>query len=63
MLSDGDRDNLVANIVGHLSDEVEPEIQRRAVEHWRLVDADLGERIAGGLGSISHRATRTRGGA
>lgn len=47
------RDHLVNNIVGHMSDGVEREIQKRAVSLWRQVDLDLGERIEEGLGLMT----------
>jgi catalase len=50
VLSPTDRDHLVSNIVGHMSDGVERFIQERAVALWRQVDAELGQRIAQGLG-------------
>jgi catalase len=50
VLSLEDRDHLVGNIVGHLGTDVMREIQERAVSHWRKVDAELGARIAAGLG-------------
>jgi catalase len=46
-----DRDHLVENIVGHLSQGVERFIQERAVnDYWTQVDPDLGVRVAQGLG-------------
>jgi catalase len=46
-----DRDQLVGNIVGHLSQGVERFIQERAVnDYWTQVDPDLGARVAQGLG-------------
>jgi catalase len=46
-----DRDHLVDNIVGHLSEGVERFIQERAVnDYWTQVDPDLGARVAQGLG-------------
>ncbi|MBA3826359.1 MAG: catalase [Ktedonobacterales bacterium] len=45
-----DREHLISNIVGHMSQGVERPIQERALTLWRKVDADLGERIAQGLG-------------
>jgi catalase len=46
-----DRDHLVDNIVGHLSQGVERFIQERAVnDYWTQVDPDLGARVAQGLG-------------
>jgi catalase len=50
VLSEQDRDNLVANVVGHLSQGVTPAVQRRAIEYWRNVDPDLGARVAKGVG-------------
>jgi catalase len=51
VLSQTDRDHLVSNIVGHLGDpDVERFVQERAVKLWQQVDADLGRRIAQGLG-------------
>ena len=51
-LSQTDRDHLVSNIVGHMSQSegVERFIQERAVKLWHQVDSDLGTRIAQGLG-------------
>ncbi|MGW1160145.1 catalase [Streptomyces sp. NPDC002519] len=46
-----DRDHLVDNIVGHLSQGVERSIQERAInDYWTKVDPDLGARVAQGLG-------------
>lgn len=50
VLSESDRDHLVANVVGHLRDGVESPILERAIEYWRRVDPALGERVATGLG-------------
>jgi catalase len=49
VLSDTDRDHLVSNIVGHATTKVSPEIQRRVVQYWTNVDADLGARVAAGI--------------
>jgi catalase len=40
----------VTNIVGHASDHVTDEVQLRVIAYWSAVDADLGGRIAEGLG-------------
>jgi catalase len=45
-----DRDHLVVNIVDHLSDGVDKDMQARAVSYWQKVDPDLGNRVAQGLG-------------
>jgi catalase len=50
VMSDTDRDHLVTNIVGHASDGVATETQLRVVAYWMAVDADLGARVASGLG-------------
>ena len=56
VLSPTDRDHLVNNIVGHMSDGVERFIQERAVALWRKVDPELGQRIAQGVGLASREA-------
>ena len=48
-----DRHHLVGNIVGHMADGVERQVQERAVALWRRVDPDLGARIAEGLGLVA----------
>jgi len=50
-MSATDREHLVNNIVGHMSQGVERFIQERAVNtYWYQVDPDLGARVAKGLG-------------
>jgi len=51
-MSAGDRDHLVSNIVGHMGDHVERQVQERAVALWRQVDPNLGTRVAQGLGLV-----------
>jgi catalase len=51
VMSPTERDHLVSNIVGHMSQGVERFIQERAVKNlWYPVDKDLGARVAKGLG-------------
>jgi catalase len=51
VLSPAERDNLVSNIVAHLSQGVERSVQERAINaYWAKVDAELGARVATGLG-------------
>jgi catalase len=50
VLAATDRDHLVSNIVGHMSQDVERPVQERAVALWRQVDPELGGRIAQGVG-------------
>jgi catalase len=49
VMGDDERDRLVSNIVGHLLDGVTDPVLQRAVEYWRNVDADLGERVQKGV--------------
>ena len=49
VMSDADRDHLVANIVAHASDNVSEPIQMRVVAYWASVDPELGARVAAGL--------------
>ena len=49
VLSDTDREHLVSNIVGHATNAVTPEMQKRVVEYWTNVDSDLGARVAQGI--------------
>jgi catalase len=51
VLSETDREHLVNNIVGHASDGVKADTQKRVIEYWRQVDPDLGARVAKGLGN------------
>ena len=50
VMSAADREHLVNNIVGHMSQGVERPVQERAVKLWLQVDHQLGERVARGLG-------------
>ncbi len=50
VLDDAARDRLVSNITGHLLDGVSDPVLERAVQYWRNVDKDLGDRIAAGVG-------------
>ena len=51
VLSPTEQQHLVTNIVAHLGDGVEPDVQQRAIdEYWAKVDPDLGAKVAQGLG-------------
>jgi catalase len=54
VLSADDREHLIANLAGALSDGVEHAVQVRSVDHWHKVDAELGSRLATKLGLASH---------
>ena len=45
-----ERTHLTANIVGHASDRVSADVQRRVVAYWQQVDEQLGTDVAAGLG-------------
>ena len=50
VMSETDRQHLINNIVGHMSQGVERFIQERTVNtYWYPVDPDLGARVAKGL--------------
>ncbi len=51
VLDDAARDRLVSNIVGHLNDGVSPPVLARAIEYWRNVDKNIGDRVAEGVDS------------
>jgi catalase len=40
----------VSNIVTHASADVSDDVQRRVIGYWTNVDAELGARVAAGLG-------------
>jgi catalase len=49
VLDDAARERLVSNIVGHATNAVTDDVQRRVVEYWSKVDGDLGRRVAEGI--------------
>ena len=49
VMDDAARERLVSNVVGHLSDGVSEPVLQRAVEYWRNIDKEIGERIAKAL--------------
>jgi catalase len=50
VMSQADRDNLAANILGHAGDpDVQPEMKPRIVEYWTNVDPGIGAAVAKGL--------------
>ncbi|OWY61035.1 hypothetical protein B7486_65970, partial [cyanobacterium TDX16] len=51
VMDDAQRERLVANVVGHLSDGVSAPVLERAFEYWRNVDQEIGDRIAAGVKS------------
>jgi catalase len=50
VMNDTDREHLVTNIVAHAGDSVTDDVLVRVIEYWTNVDADLGARVAAGLG-------------
>jgi catalase len=51
VLDDDARDRLVSNIAGHLSDGVSDKVLARALEYWKSVDQELGERVEQAVGA------------
>jgi catalase len=50
VMDDADRENLAGNVAGHLSQDVTPAMQQRALDYWGRVDATLASAIAAKLG-------------
>ena len=50
VMDDAQRDRLVSNVVGHLSQGVSSPVLERAVQYWRNIDKGIGDRIAEGVG-------------
>jgi catalase len=59
VMDDTDRDHLASNIIGHASKEVSDDVQRRVIAYWTSVDADIGARVAAGLGHGNGGGART----
>jgi catalase len=49
VMDDAQRDRLVANVVGHLKDGVTEPVLARALDYWRSIDKETGDRIAHGM--------------
>ena len=49
VLDDAERERLVSNVVGHLKGGVEEPVLSRALEYWRNIDQNIGDRIAKGV--------------
>jgi catalase len=52
VMSETDREHLLANIIGHANNGpgLEPDVSARVGEYWRQVDPGLGAKVAQGLG-------------
>jgi hypothetical protein len=65
VLDDAERDRMLSNIVGHVSQDVSDDVRRLMIGYWASVDANLGARVAAGLGCgrvSARRGARTRHG-
>ncbi len=49
VMDDAARDRLVSNVVGHLKKGVTEPVLERALEYWRNIDKEIGDRIAKGV--------------
>ena len=63
VLSDTDVEHLASNIIGHATNAVTPEIQKRVVQYWTSVDADLGVKVAAGIQSSNGSSSNGSGAA
>src|SRR5437870_2061524 len=61
VMDDTNREHLTSNIIGHASQDVSDDVQRRVIGYWTNVDSHLGARVAAGLGhgNGSHDAVAT----
>jgi len=60
-MDDAARSRLVSNVVGHLKKGVSAPVLARALEYWRNIDREVGDRIATGVAAqevMSSRAVR-----
>ncbi|CAM5421240.1 catalase [Streptomyces abikoensis] len=46
VLDDAARDRLVSNVAGHVSNGVSDPVKERALQYWRNIDKEVGDRIA-----------------
>ncbi|MCP2258033.1 catalase [Streptoalloteichus tenebrarius] len=46
VMNEAERERLVKNVVGHLSNGVSQPVLERAFEYWRNIDKEIGDRIA-----------------
>lgn len=49
VMDDSQHGRLVANVVGHLKKGVSAPVLQRALEYWRNIDREIGDRIANGV--------------
>ena len=49
VLNDDERDRLVSNIVGHVSDGVREPVLSRVFDYWKNVDPELGKKVEEGV--------------
>ena len=60
-MNDTDREHLASNIVAHAVPGRRDDVQRRVIDYWTNVDADLGARVAAGLGHGNGRGNTAAG--
>jgi catalase len=61
VMSDTDREHIANNIIGHATNGVSIDVQRRVIEYWTNVDPNLGNTVAEGLGSPAVSASAVDG--
>src|SRR5262249_34301225 len=52
VLDDAQRDRLVSNVSGHLKNGVSAPVLARAIEYWRNIDKEVGDRIAANVNGL-----------
>jgi catalase len=56
VMNDTDREHIATNIIAHANDGVSNAVQARVIDYWTSVDANLGARVARGLGHVEAKA-------
>jgi catalase len=51
VFDDEARERFVSNVAGHLADGVSDEVLQRAVQYWKNIDQQIGERIEQAVGA------------
>jgi len=49
VMDEAQRDRLVSNVVGHLRNGVSQPVLERALDYWRSIDKEVGDRISKGV--------------
>lgn len=61
VMDDAARGRLISNVVGHLKAGVSEPVLQRALEYWRSIDGEVGDRAASGVRGASQQGATARG--